>query len=46
MRPSDTEKGTSIYECFECGRRLSEGESRECPHCGGDLRHLGRPRDL
>lgn len=46
MRPSDTELGETIYECFECGHRITQQEFRECPHCGGTLKHLGRPRDL
>jgi DNA-directed RNA polymerase subunit RPC12/RpoP len=46
MRPGDTDNGEQIYECFECGRRATQQENRKCPRCSGELRHLGRPRDL
>ncbi|MES3160429.1 MAG: rubrerythrin-like domain-containing protein [Halorubrum sp.] len=43
MRPNCTDDGEELYECFECGTR-SEAPGR-C-ECGGELRHLGRSRDL
>lgn len=46
MRPSDTDTGEELYECFDCGRRMSDADSRVCEYCGGKIRHLGRPRDL
>lgn len=35
-----------VYECFECGRRVTDPLSRDCDRCGGELRNLSRARDL
>lgn len=43
MRPEYENHGEEVYECFKCGRRTdSPGECE----CGGELRHIGRSRDL
>lgn len=44
MRPRDDHTGAAVYECFECGARM-EGPGW-CPSCGGELRNIGRARDL
>ena len=46
MRPSDTDSGGELYECFECGRRVEDPETKKCEDCSGQLRNLGKPRDL
>ncbi|MFW6435199.1 MAG: rubrerythrin-like domain-containing protein [Halovenus sp.] len=46
MRPPVSEEPTELYECFDCGGRVSETEVRLCDDCGGQLLHLGRSRDL
>ena len=46
MRPADTESSVELYECFECGSRVEDPGTPKCEDCGGELRHLGRPRDL
>jgi|AntRauTorcE11897_2_1112592.scaffolds.fasta_scaffold00007_16 hypothetical protein len=43
MRPQSEIDGQELYECFECGERTESGGMCEC---GGQLRHLGRSRDL
>ncbi|WP_152421915.1 rubrerythrin-like domain-containing protein [Halorubrum saccharovorum] len=43
MRPESEHTGRELYECFECGERYERGGTCEC---GGELRHLGRSRDL
>ncbi|MFC4543523.1 rubrerythrin-like domain-containing protein [Halosolutus amylolyticus] len=43
MRPSEQRSEPGLYECFECGKRVREGESRVCS-CGGSLRHR-RPEE-
>ncbi|MFC6613543.1 rubrerythrin-like domain-containing protein [Halopenitus salinus] len=35
-----------MYECFECMGRTTDPDVRICPDCGGELRHIGRPRDV
>ncbi|WP_155118424.1 rubrerythrin-like domain-containing protein [Halorubrum sp. BV1] len=44
MRPECDTSGEKVYECFKCGSRCETGGA--CPACGGELRHLGRSRDL
>lgn len=34
-----------MYECMDCGNRLSEIDGRLCPDCGGYLTNLGMARD-
>ncbi|WP_336326051.1 rubrerythrin-like domain-containing protein [Halovenus sp. HT40] len=46
MRPLDTEPEAELYECFDCGRRVEGPETKRCDGCGGQLRNLGKPRDL
>ncbi|WP_321169153.1 rubrerythrin-like domain-containing protein [Halorubrum sp. Eb13] len=43
MRPEYESDGQELYECFECGERTDSGGTCEC---GGELKHLGRSRDL
>jgi len=43
MRPEFESDGQELYECFECGARTDSDGTCEC---GGDLKHLGRSRDL
>lgn len=43
MRPQSEIERQELYECFECGARTDSGGTCEC---GGDLKHLGRSRDL
>ena len=44
---SDTFKAEKeMYDCFECGARETDPEQSICSECGGELCHLGRPRDL
>ena len=43
MRPKSDQIGQELYECFECGALVEDGGTCEC---GGDLRHIGRSRDL
>ncbi|MFC7187456.1 rubrerythrin-like domain-containing protein [Halorubrum yunnanense] len=43
MRPESDSHGRELYECFECGARMESGGTCDC---GGELRHLGRSRDL
>ncbi|MUW15635.1 rubrerythrin-like domain-containing protein [Halorubrum sp. CBA1125] len=43
MRPNYDTNGQELYECLSCGARTDEGGTCEC---GGELRHLGRSRDL
>ena len=35
-----------MYECFDCSARETDPERRICSECGGELCHIGRPRDL
>ncbi|MFC6772298.1 rubrerythrin-like domain-containing protein [Halorubrum pallidum] len=44
MRPECNTGGEELYECFDCGFRCESGGT--CPTCDGELRHLGRSRDL
>ncbi|MEF8831831.1 MAG: rubrerythrin-like domain-containing protein [Halobacteriales archaeon] len=46
MRPNTAQDEMELYECFECGARSTSPDSRFCPACGGELRHLSRSRDL
>ncbi|MEF8777673.1 MAG: rubrerythrin-like domain-containing protein [Natronomonas sp.] len=46
MRPNQIKNGINTYECFECGARVDDPDTRTCPGCGGELLHLGRSRDL
>jgi len=46
MRPKDHENENELYECFVCGSRATDPERRTCGECGGNLRNIGRPRDL
>ncbi|QLD90958.1 rubrerythrin-like domain-containing protein [Natronomonas salina] len=46
MRPNNPEAGVELYECFDCGERTTDPPVPTCEHCGGDLRNLGRSRDL
>jgi rRNA maturation endonuclease Nob1 len=46
MRPTESERGVELYECFDCGRRTTDADRQTCEDCGGVLRHLGRARDL
>ncbi len=45
MRPSVDESVIELYECFKCGGRTDTAIDG-CDRCGGELRHLGRSRDL
>jgi rRNA maturation endonuclease Nob1 len=31
------------YECYRCGREVTDPNSRVCPDCAGALRDRGRP---
>jgi rRNA maturation endonuclease Nob1 len=46
MRPNIFGGRTELYECFGCGRRTEAAETLSCSSCGGELRNLGRSRDL
>ncbi|PSP38893.1 hypothetical protein BRC63_07735 [Halobacteriales archaeon QH_10_70_21] len=46
MRPDDRTTGEKVHECFTCGARAEGSAAGTCPACGGELRHLGRSRDL
>ena len=43
MRPQTQTTEQELYECFNCGARTKAAGSCEC---GGELRHIGRSRDL
>lgn len=46
MRPSKSIEGKELYECFECGARVKQPETRVCETCGGKLQNIGQSRDL
>jgi rRNA maturation endonuclease Nob1 len=46
MRPEPTDESVEMYECWDCGERVSEPDGRLCRECGGSLNNLGRGRDL
>lgn len=46
MRPTEPDYEEELYECFDCGERIDAPETRVCPDCGGELRHISRSRDL
>ncbi|MEF8776976.1 MAG: rubrerythrin-like domain-containing protein [Haloarculaceae archaeon] len=46
MRPEISRTETKLYECFACGGRETAPDTRGCDRCGGELRNLGRERDL
>jgi len=43
MRPEYDHSERELYECFKCGTLVDEDGTCEC---GGELRHIGRSRDL
>jgi hypothetical protein len=43
MRPETKITAQELYECFNCGSRTKSAGGCEC---GGELRHIGRSRDL
>ena len=43
MRPKYDHSEQELYECFKCGALVDEAGTCEC---GGELRHIGRSRDL
>lgn len=45
MRPSVEVPDVSMYECPDCGARVTDVESDRCD-CGGELLNLNRSRDL
>ncbi|MFB6173244.1 MAG: rubrerythrin-like domain-containing protein [Halobacteriales archaeon] len=46
MHPNTGTEGKELYECFECGARAESPATRRCASCGGELRCIGRSRDL
>ncbi|MDZ7700805.1 MAG: rubrerythrin-like domain-containing protein [Halobacteriales archaeon] len=46
MHTSTITTTRALHECFTCGRRVRDPDTRECSSCGGQLRNLSRPRDL
>jgi DNA-directed RNA polymerase subunit RPC12/RpoP len=46
MRPNANTETREVYECFECGGRIDEPETRRCQDCGGELFNVSRSRDL
>ncbi|MFB6171969.1 MAG: rubrerythrin-like domain-containing protein [Haloarculaceae archaeon] len=46
MRPYIDVEQSDVYECFDCVAQVAAPERRECAACGGELRHIGRSRDL
>lgn len=46
MRPSEFEIDTKLYECSDCGGRVTEPETGLCGECGGELVNLSKARDL
>lgn len=45
MRPSVDVPDATVYECGECGQRVSSSDNDRCD-CGGELVNLNRSRDL
>ena len=46
MRPNNSGNHIEVYECFECGSRITAPDARVCDACDGELRHIGKSRDL
>lgn len=46
MRPEKTEEESKLHECYDCGARVHNPDQRFCTTCGGEMRNIGRARDL
>ena len=46
VRPEIPTIDSELYECFECGARVTGPTDRHCERCGGELQNLGKERDL
>jgi rRNA maturation endonuclease Nob1 len=46
MRPDSDTKGEPVYECFGCGNRAENADTRVCDRCGSRMRNIGAGRDL
>jgi len=46
MRPSVEADDAEEYECMHCGARVVDPDRLVCEECGGELRSLGKSRDL
>lgn len=46
MRPVEGKIETELHECYGCGNRVENPESRFCSLCGSELRNISRARDL
>lgn len=46
MRPEPIVDAKKMYECSNCGKRITSARSRVCDACGGPLVNLGVERDL
>jgi len=46
MRPSTEHSDAAVYECTECGKRVTDPDTRLCGACGGEFINLGKSRDL
>lgn len=46
MRPTEPDTEEKLYECFECGQRVTDPETKDCDNCGSELRRIDAARDL
>lgn len=37
--------GDSVYECYNCGTRISDGSPGRCPDCESGVKNLAIPRE-
>ncbi len=46
MRPKPETEIGPMYECFGCGKRTEDADTRVCTRCGSSMRNIGAARDL
>jgi rubrerythrin len=45
MLPDPYTPEESVYECYNCGTRITSGSPGRCPDCDSTVRNIAVPRE-